>query len=152
MRAVVLVLLFTGCSGVPPKDLPVATEACLVGWWHGPSSTCDFGCPGQPECTATDCELVDYVAFLQDKSTLSGNITLSRSMKKFSSLGPRDQGVWSLEAGGALRLRADGGTVDAQCEGPRLDLGLATQERYDQPLASALDRLRSVASFQSESY
>lgn len=149
---VLVALTFEACGPPPGGPLPLGTAGCLIGWWHGPSTACDLQCPRQPECSAADCQAFDYLGLAADQSTASGNMTLSRSMGRMSSFGPRDANVWSLGAGGMLILRSGGMPIEARCEGPRLDLGIATNEKYDSRLSTGLDRLKGTQAFASESF
>lgn len=154
VSAVLGCTLLLSCSPPPDGPLPFADRACVIGWWHGGGSACSqsIECPRQPECTAADCEAIDYLGLASDDRVFSGFMTRSSSMRKISSSGPRDASTWMLASGGMLTLRAGSAPIETRCSGDRMDTGVSSVTRYDRDLSAALDRLKGTMPFVSESY
>ena len=125
-----------------------ANGDCVTGWWEGSSTTCVTACALKTppaECTATDCQLQTYVAFLSDGTYQSGAITISQKMQEFSEFGVPTVERWARSAADSLEIQhGDGGfEMEVSCDTQSLAINYTgSYERFSSEVETALDAAR----------
>jgi hypothetical protein len=144
MRAVwiLTVLWFCGCGGGRTQDAGQAAaplSSCAPGWWLGTSAVCGASCPGPVECAAQDCLLQSFLGLLVDGTSIRGSMTISNSMRSFSSWGRPTSDQWTLtDMEQAISLAAGQGGLGATCSSSLLKLEGAPNRRAETTLSNAL--------------
>lgn len=128
-----LVVLLAGCGGSSGS-----LDSCATGWWLDPASDCSTACPGQPECSATDCRLGSILGLLSDHTTAQAFITSSVQLSQLSALGSVARSKWSV-SDDRITITEGGNPALGTCTATTLDIGINSRSRAAAGVARALD-------------
>ena len=124
---------FVACGGAPTLD------GCATGWWLDSSMSCAAACPGQPECSASDCRLMGILGLLANRSSRQGFVTSSKERGSLSALGPIMRSTWSV-TDDKLRISEGSMPIAATCTSASLEIGIGSRDRAPSNISAALEK------------
>lgn len=139
-----------GCGPGPTQSPPA--ETCVQGWWLDRGTACDLACPGQPECSLSDCRLQNFLGLLPTGVSVQGTITIAASSRAWSAWGPPQPDSWSIDANALLKTGASAMPIAFKCDGSSLSLGFVTSDRAESALGVALSEAHSREAWTGRSY